>query len=147
MVFFYEPQRPFGSSPQPISAWLVGVGAKPQRPFGSMAQPVSAQGAEAGERMHRPFGSMLQPSLVHASTRKAQARSRRALAGAAFEGLELLSDRALAAEAVQVVARATRTRRTASLRTVGIRAPLEVGSATASMTARAALGKMCTGRT
>ena len=112
-----------------------------------MLQPVSARLAETGERMHRPFGSMLQPSLVQAPTRKAQAWSRRALAGAAFEGLEFFSDRGLAAEAVQGVARATRTRRTASLRRVGMGAPLEVGSATASMTARAALGKMCTGRT
>jgi hypothetical protein len=54
---------------------------------------------------------------------KAQARSRRAIeAGAAFVGLELLSVRGLAAEAVQGVARraARRTRRTASLRKVGM---------------------------
>jgi len=65
---------------------------------------------------------MAQPVFIQMPANKAQARSRRAIeAGAAFADLELLSARGLAAEAVQGVARrAARTRRTASLRKVGM---------------------------
>jgi hypothetical protein len=65
---------------------------------------------------------MAQPVFTQTLVNKAQARSRRARdAGAALEDLELLSARGLAAEAVQGVARrAARTRRTASLRRVGM---------------------------
>lgn len=103
-------QRPFGSNPQPMSARFTGAGA--QRPFGSMLQP---------SLMHWPSGSMLQPVFAQGLANKAQARSRRAQeAGAVFADLELLSARGLAAEAVQGVARRARTRRTASLRRVGM---------------------------
>jgi hypothetical protein len=70
--------------------------------------------------------------LVQAPTRRVQARLRIVETGSAFADLECLSARRPAAEAVQGAARRVmRKRRTASRRRVGIRAPLEVGSATA----------------
>jgi hypothetical protein len=69
--------------------------------------------------------------LVQAPTRKVQARPRIVETGAVFADLECLSARGLAAEATQGVRRVMRKRRTVSRRRVGIRAPLEVGSATA----------------
>jgi hypothetical protein len=75
---------------------------------------------------------MPQPVLVQRSAKRAQARLRIIETGSAFADLECVSARGLAAEAVQGVARRVmRKRRAASRRRVGMRAPLEVGSATA----------------
>ena len=64
--------------------------------------------------------------------KKIQARLRIVDTGSVFAGLECLSARGLAAEAAQGAARRVmRKRRAASWRRVGMRAPLEVGSATA----------------
>lgn len=88
---------------------------------------------------------MAQPVFTQTLANKVQAWLRALETGSVFADLECLSTRGPAAEAAQGAARkAARKRRTASLRTVGMGAPLEVGSAAAAMAARADPEKKCT---
>src|SRR3954451_10453886 len=143
----YLPQRPSGSTPQPLSRVEVEVGAGAQRPSGSALQPLSRVEVELGAGAQRPLGSTLQPFLVQRRERASQAWSRRVVTGlSALRGL-CRAPRALAAKAPPgAAARYTRNRATVIRRRVRMTRLHGKRSGATPMAARAALRQRCTQR-